>query len=145
MSKQMHYKLARFADHVIYNRIVPTPREIIMQTVNVRQLKTNPSVSLREAKGDMVIVMNRDQPTAVLVGMEQLGGVADLAHFKLALAMQMFRQKTLSVGSAAKFAGKPLGEMLSIVSAAGLPVVDYPAQDLASELASSVRFEKAAA
>ncbi len=48
----------------------------------------------------MVVVMNRDQPTAVMVG---------------------------------------------IVSAADLAVVDYPAQDLADELADSQRFERAPA
>ena len=116
-----------------------------MQTVNVRQLKTNPSVSLRQSKDDMVVVMSRDQPTAVMVGMEQLGGVADMQRLKLALAMQMFKQKTLSIGAAAKFAGRPLGEMLGIVSAAGWAVVDYPAQELAGELADSERFERATA
>lgn len=116
-----------------------------MQTVNVRQLKTNPAVSLRQSKDGLVVVMNRDQPTAVMVGMEQLGGVADMQHVKLAIAMQMFKQKTLSIGAAAKFAGRPLGEMLSIVSAAGLAVVDYPAQDIVSEMADSQRFERAAA
>jgi predicted HTH domain antitoxin len=93
----------------------------------------------------MVVVMNRDQPTAVMVGIEQLGGVVDIQRIKLAMAMQMFRQKTLSIGAAAKFAGRPLGEMLGIVSAAGWAVVDYPAQDIAGELTDSQRFERATA
>jgi predicted HTH domain antitoxin len=32
------------------NFIVPTKKENIMQVVNIRKLKTNPSVALREAK-----------------------------------------------------------------------------------------------
>jgi predicted HTH domain antitoxin len=86
-----------------------------MQTVNMRQLKNNPSEALREAKQDLVMVMNRDQPT---------------------------KQKTLSISAAAKFAGKPLGEMLTIVSAAGIPVVDYPPNELDEELANSKKFER---
>ena len=36
-----------------------------MQTVNIRQLKTNPTTALRSAKeDDMVVVMNRDHPQA---------------------------------------------------------------------------------
>jgi antitoxin (DNA-binding transcriptional repressor) of toxin-antitoxin stability system len=61
-----------------------------MHTVNVRQLKNNPSEALRKAK----------------------------------------------------FAGKPLAEMLTMVSAAGIPVVDYPASELDEELANSKHFER---
>ena len=59
-----------------------------MHAVNVRQLKSNPSVALREAKNDLVVVMNRDRPDAVLVGMEQLG-IADLPHVRTAFAVSM--------------------------------------------------------
>ena len=45
-----------------------------MQVVNVRQLKSNPSTALRSAKDDMVVVMNRDKPDALLIGFEQLAG-----------------------------------------------------------------------
>ncbi len=54
----------------------------------------------------------------------------------------MFKAKTLSIGAAAKFAGKPLAEMLTMVSAAGIPVVDYPASELDEELANSKHFER---
>ncbi len=113
-----------------------------MQTVNVRQLKNNPSEALREAKEDMVMVMNRDQPTAVLVGLELLAGKADLPRIRYAMALSMFKDKTLSITAAAKFAGKPLGEMLSLVSQAGIPVVDYSPSELDQELANSIAFER---
>ncbi len=113
-----------------------------MQTVNVRQLKNNPSEALREAKADLVMVMNRDQPTAILVSLELLAGIVDLPRVRYAIALSMFKAKTLSISAAAKFAGKPLGEMLTMVSAAGIPVVDYPASDLDEELANSQDFER---
>jgi predicted HTH domain antitoxin len=114
----------------------------IVQTVNVRQFKNNPSEALREAKDDLVIVMNRDQPTAALVGLELIAGTADLPRIRFAMAISMFKQKTLSISAAAKFAGKPLSEMLTMVSAAGIPVVDYPASELDEELVVSKRFER---
>ena len=44
-----------------------------MQTVNIRQLKTNPSTALAAARADdMVVVMNRDHPQALLVDLERL-------------------------------------------------------------------------
>jgi predicted HTH domain antitoxin len=113
-----------------------------MQTVNVRQLKNNPSEALREAKDDLVMVMNRDQPTAVLVGLELIAGTVDLPRIRFVMAISMFKQKTLSISAAAKFAGKPLSEMLTMVSAAGIPVVDYPASELDEELVVSKRFER---
>ena len=53
-----------------------------MQTVSIRELKTNPSVAMRGARDDMVVVTNRGEPDAVLVGFSQLGGVADLPHLR---------------------------------------------------------------
>jgi prevent-host-death family protein len=44
-----------------------------METVNVSGLKNNPSEALRLAHRDIVIVMNRNVPDAVLVGIDSLG------------------------------------------------------------------------
>ena len=60
-----------------------------MQTVNVRQLKNNPSEALREAKADLVMVMNRDQPTAILVSLELLAGIVDLPRVRYAIALSV--------------------------------------------------------
>lgn len=84
-----------------------------MHIVNVRQLKSNPSTALRDARTEMVAVMNRNKPDAVLIGFEQLEGMLDLAHVRQAMAVNLFKYKLISVGSAAKMAGKSLGEMLT--------------------------------
>lgn len=39
-----------------------------MKTVNISSLKNNPSEALRYAHEDMVLVMNRDQPDALMIG-----------------------------------------------------------------------------
>jgi antitoxin (DNA-binding transcriptional repressor) of toxin-antitoxin stability system len=45
-----------------------------LQTVNIRQLKANPSTALAAARQeDMVVVMNRDHPQALLVDLQRLG------------------------------------------------------------------------
>jgi len=39
-----------------------------METVNVSGLKNNPSEALRKSHRDLVVVMNRDKPDALMVG-----------------------------------------------------------------------------
>lgn len=39
-----------------------------MQTINVSGLKNNPSEALRKAREDVVLVLNRDKPDALMVG-----------------------------------------------------------------------------
>jgi predicted HTH domain antitoxin len=117
------------------NFTVPTKKENIMQVVNIRQLKTNPSVALREAKNGLVMVTNRDKPDTLLVSMEQLAGIPNLDQVKLVLGVALFRDKLLSLSAAAKVAGKSLAEMLTLVSKMGIPVVDYSADEAAADAA----------
>ena len=45
-----------------------------MHAVSVSGLKHNPADALRQARSSPVVVLNRDHPDAVLIGLEQ-GGV----------------------------------------------------------------------
>ncbi|MCC7464393.1 MAG: UPF0175 family protein [Gammaproteobacteria bacterium] len=93
-----------------------------MQTVNIRQLKTNPSSALAAARAnDMVVVMNRDTPQALLVDLQQLG-VPDLPAVRVALAVSLFRSGSVSAGFSARVADKPLAEMLTLLSSQGIPL-----------------------
>lgn len=104
-----------------------------VHAVNVRQLKSNPSVALREARNDLVVVMNRDTPDAVLVGMEQLG-IADLPHVRRALAVALFRGGDISAATAAKVAQVPLAEMLGQLSALGISLHGGTAAEAVQEV-----------
>jgi hypothetical protein len=44
-----------------------------MKAVNVSSLKNNPSEALRYAREDMVLVMNRDQPDVLMIGLNRVG------------------------------------------------------------------------
>ncbi len=93
-----------------------------MQAVNIRQLKTNPSTALAAARSDdMVVVMNRDHPQALLIDLHQLN-VPDLPAVRVALAVSLFRGGSVSVGFAARVAGKPLADMLTLLSSLGIPI-----------------------
>lgn len=108
-----------------------------MQVVNIRQLKANPSIALREAKHDLVMVTNRDKPDALLVSMEQLAGIPNLEQVRLVLGVALFRDKLLSAAAAAKVAGKSLAEMLTLLSSMGIAVVNYPETELDAEISTA--------
>lgn len=93
-----------------------------MQVVNIRQLKSNPSTALRGAReDDMVVVMNRDHPEAVLVSLEKLG-LPDPDAVRVALAVSLFRNGAITAGFAARMADKPLPDMLALLSSLGIPL-----------------------
>ena len=56
-----------------------------MHAVSVSGLKHNPAEALRQAKSSPVVVLNRDHPDAVLIGLEQ-GGVLQAPGVRAALA-----------------------------------------------------------
>ena len=114
-----------------------------MQTINVRQLKSNPSTALREARTDLVVVMNRDTPDAVLIGFEQLDGLADFVHVRQAMAVSLFKDRLVTVAAAAKLADEPLAAMLTRLARLGVPVADYDAAALAAEVAQGAAWLQA--
>ena len=116
-----------------------------MQTINVRQLKSNPSIALRDARTEMVVVMNRDRPDAVMIGFEQLNGLADFAHVRQAMAVSLFKDRLISVAGAAKMADEPTGTMLTRLARLGIPVVDYDATTLAREVSQGASWVQAKA
>jgi len=74
---------------------VPILKEDAMHAVNVSGLKNNPSEALRNARDD-VVVMNRDQPDAVMIGL-QSGKLLSEPGVRAALATALFRDGGLSL------------------------------------------------
>lgn len=106
-----------------------------MQAVNIRQLKNNPSQVLRTAHDDdMVVVMKRDTPTALLIDLEKLD-LPDIANVKVALAVTLFKSSSISAGSAARMADKSLPEMLTLLSNLGIPLTTSNPSEAADDMA----------
>ena len=105
-------------------RFAPTFRASghAMKAVSVRQLRSNPSAALREAREQPVMVLNRQQPEALLV---HLGDDSLLAEpdIRLALATALYKDESLSLGRAAQFSELALAEFIGHVSRLGIPVV----------------------
>jgi predicted HTH domain antitoxin len=104
-----------------------------METVNVSGLKNNPSEALRKARRDVVLVLNRDRPDALVIGVELAGGL-DAKGVKPALATALFRDGSLSLARAARLAEKPLSQFIAHLSRLGIPVVALNADEAAADL-----------
>jgi len=112
---------------------VPTSRGHIMKTVNVRQLKNNPSDALRMARKAPVVVMNRDQPEAVLFHLDKDGLLGE-PGVRLAIATDLYKSGSISLGKAAKVSGLALTEFIQEMANAGIPVIRGNAKTLREEI-----------
>jgi predicted HTH domain antitoxin len=104
-----------------------------METVNVSGLKNNPSDALRKAHRDVVIVMNRDKPDALMVGIESTG-VLESKGVRPALATALFRDGHLSLVRSARLAQMSVSEFVSHVSRLGIPAVRLNAQEATRDM-----------
>jgi len=93
-----------------------------MEAVNISGLKNNPSEALRMAHRDLVVVMNRDRPDAVLMGIEAMN-VLGARGVKLALATALFKDGNLSLVRSARLAEVAVSEFVAHVSRLGIPAV----------------------
>jgi hypothetical protein len=65
-----------------------------MKTVNVSGLKNNPSHALRMAHDDLVLVMNRNEPDALMVGLKA-SKIMGMPGVRKALATALFKDGSL--------------------------------------------------
>ena len=103
-----------------------------MKAVNVRQLKNNPSDALRMARKHPVVVMNRDQPEALLVHLDDEKLLKE-PGVRLALATALYKAESLSLGKGARLAGMALGAFMQHLSRHGIPVVRGNLQSVREE------------
>lgn len=104
-----------------------------MEVVNVSGLKNNPSEALRLCHRDVVVVMNRDKPDAILVGLEA-AGVLDAKGVKPALATALFRDGHLSLVRSARLADMPVSQFAAHVSRLGIALVRLNAAEAARDM-----------
>lgn len=103
-----------------------------MKTVNVSGLKNNPSEALRMAHNDLVLVMNRDEPDALMIGLKS-SKIIDMPGVRIALATALFKDGELSLVRSAKLADISLAEFIAHVSRLGIPVIKQTAEEVAED------------
>ena len=77
-------------------------------------------------------------PTDLLITLREQPG--ELSHeVRFIAALHYFREKRLSLGQAARFAGLNRVEFLDILAARGMPVFDLSEEDAAAEIVAAQR------
>ncbi len=104
-----------------------------MKTVNVSGLKNNPSEALRMAHDDLVLVMNRNEPDALMVGLKS-SKIIGMPGVRKALATALFKDGDLSLARSAKLADTPLADFIAHVSRLGIPVINQSAEDVQQDM-----------
>ena len=104
-----------------------------MKSVNVSGLKNNPSEALRNARDDLVLVMNRNQPDAIMVGIEQTKTL-DMPGVRLALATSLFKEGELSLARSAHLAMMPLVAFITHLSRLKIPVINQSAEEVEQDM-----------
>lgn len=104
-----------------------------MKTVNVSNLKNNPSEALRFAREDMVLVINRDKPDALMVGVNQTGAL-DMPGVRAALATSLFKGGSLSLARSARLAQMTLADFIAHVSRLGIAVISQTAAEVEQDM-----------
>jgi predicted HTH domain antitoxin len=104
-----------------------------MKTVNVSGLKNNPSEALRMAHDDIVLVMNRNEPDALMIGLKS-AKIIDMPGVRKALATALFKDGDLSLARSAKLADTPLSDFIAHVSRLGIPVINQTADEVREDM-----------
>ena len=104
-----------------------------MKTVNVSSLKNNPSEALRMAHDDIVLVMNRNEPDALMIGLKS-AKIIGMPGVRKALATALFKDGDLSLARSAKLADMPLADFIAHVSRIGIPVIDQTAEEVREDM-----------
>ncbi|MBL3600969.1 MAG: UPF0175 family protein [gamma proteobacterium endosymbiont of Lamellibrachia anaximandri] len=93
-----------------------------MHATNVRNLKKNPSLALRQAEESPVLVLKGDQPNALIVHLDKSVIEAE-ESVKPALAASLFKDETLSLGGATRLSGMTMEAFLQYLAELGIDVV----------------------
>ncbi len=104
-----------------------------MKTVNVSGLKNNPSEALRMAHDDMVLIMNRNEPDALMIGLKS-AKIIGMPGVRKALATALFKDGDLSLARSAKLADMPLADFIAHVSRLGIPVINQTADEVQEDM-----------
>ncbi len=93
-----------------------------MHATNVRNLKKNPSLALRQAEESPVLVLKGDEPNALIVHLDKSVTEAEQS-IKPALAAALFKDGTLSLGGATRLSGMPMQDFIQYLAELGIDLV----------------------
>ena len=88
---------------------------------NVRELKKNPSLALRQARDGPVLILKGSEPEALLMHLDKSLAETE-AGLRPALAASLYNTGSVSLGKAAKISGLSLSEFVDHLGSLGIEI-----------------------
>jgi hypothetical protein len=107
---------------MLYLQFIQTIRNWIVHATNVRNLKKNPSLALRQAEESPVLVLKGNEPNALIVHLDKTIVDAEQS-VRPSLAASLFKDGTLSLGAASRLSDMTLQGFLLFLAELGIDVV----------------------
>ena len=85
------------------------------------------------AHDDIVLVMNRNEPDALMIGLKSTK-IIGMPGVRKALATALFKDGDLSLARSAKLADIPLADFIAHVSRLGIPVINQTADEVREDM-----------
>jgi len=85
------------------------------------------------AHEDLVLVMNRNEPDALMIGLKS-AKIIGMPGVRKALATALFKDGDLSLARSAKLADMPLADFIAHVSRLGIPVINQTADEVREDM-----------
>ncbi len=82
---------------------------------------------------DLVLVMNRNEPDALMVGLKS-SKIIGMLGVRKALATAIFKDGALSLARSAKLAQIPLADFIEHISRLGVPVINQTAEEVQEDM-----------
>lgn len=86
---------------------------------------------------DLVLVMNRNEPDALMVGLKS-SKIIGMLGVRKALATAIFKDGALSLARSAKLAQIPLADFIEHISRLGVPVINQTAEEVQEDMDTSL-------
>lgn len=103
-----------------------------MDTFTIRDLRERTGELVRDAEeGKLSLVTKHGQPVFLAVPFDE---VLLKSGVRIALAVKLFDEETISLGKAAKLAGVTQNEFINHLGALKIPVARYGVEELAQEV-----------
>jgi predicted HTH domain antitoxin len=103
-----------------------------MHATNVRNLKKNPSLVLRQAEESPVLVLKGNEPNALIVHLDKSLADAEKS-VRPSLAASLFKDGTLSLGAASRLSNMTLQVFILFLAELGIDAV-IPDETLCHEV-----------
>ena len=110
-----------------------------MKAYNIGDLKNNPSIAIKDAKNGPVIVLNRNEPKAIIFSLEFIDLKDDLNK---SLAVKLYQAGAVSLGKAAKIARMNYSDFISLLSNYKIPIIQYKIEDIEKDIKTGEQWLK---